>query len=231
MVRHFELDLNLVKEKLNFMAGLAVSNIFLAIKILTDREGKLASEIHTQEEKINSLQIEIDNFCLELIALHQPVAADLRLLVSAMKINSELERIGDQAINITQAAMDLIRQPQLKPLVDTPRMAELVQRMAKDALDSFVRKESQLARDVLKRDDQIDEFKDRIRAELETLMSQDPSAVHRGLQLIMISRHLERIADHSTNIAEDVVYLVEGKDVRHYFERKPLKTAANEKGI
>jgi len=220
MERHFDHDLNLLREKLNLMAGLAVTNIYLAIKILVDRDKRLSGEIFSQEEKINSLQIEIDNFCLELIALHQPVAADLRLLISALKISSELERIGDQAVNITEAALGVIQEPQVKPLVDTPKMATLVQNMVKDALDSFVNKNSRLARDVLQRDDQIDDFKDRIYAELESVMTEDTSTIPRALQLIMISRHLERIADHSTNIAEDVVYLVEGKDIRHHQEEK-----------
>ncbi len=222
MVRHFEQDLNQLKEKLVLMASLAVSNIYLSIKALIDREESLAEQIFVQEQKINALHIEIDNFSLELIALHQPVAADLRLLVSALKISSELERIGDQGVNITQAALDLIKKPELKPLVDTPRLAELVQAMVKDALDSFVKKDSDLARSVLQRDDQIDELKDRICKELQIHMTRNPDSISRALQLIMISRHLERIADHATNVAEDVVYLVEGKDIRHHLEsQKP----------
>jgi len=220
MVRYFEQDLNLVKEKLNLMANLVVSNIYFAIKMLVDRTDSQSGQIFAQEENINSLQIEIDNDCQEFIALHQPVARDLRLLISALKISSELERIGDQAVNITQAALELIRQPELKPLVDTPRMADLVQKMVKDALDSFVNKDSRLARDLLQRDDQIDDFKDQIRSELVEFMSRDPGSISRALQLIMISRHLERIADHATNIAEDVVFLVEGKDIRHHLEQR-----------
>jgi phosphate transport system protein len=220
MVRYFEQDLILVKEKLNLMANLVVSNIYFAIKMLVDRTDSQSGQIFAQEEKINSLQIEIDNDCQEFIALHQPVASDLRLLISALKISSELERIGDQAVNITQASLELIRQPELKPLVDTPRMADLVQKMVKDSLDSFVNKDSLLARDVLQRDDQIDDFKDQIRSELVEFMSRDPGSISRALQLIMISRHLERIADHATNIAEDVVFLVEGKDIRHHLEQR-----------
>src|SRR4030067_3370249 len=219
MVRYFEQDLILVKEKLNLMANLVVSNIYFAIKMLVDRTESQSGQIFAQEEKINSLQIEIDNDCQEFIALHQPVASDLRLLISALKISSELERIGDQAVNITQASLELIRQPELKPLVDTPRMADLVQKMVKDALDSFVNKDSRLARDVLQRDDQIDDFKDQIRSELVEFMSRAPGSISRALQLIMMYRHLERIADHATNIAEDVVFLVEGKDIRHHLEQ------------
>jgi phosphate transport system protein len=223
MVRYFEQDLNLVKEKLNQMANLVVSNIYIAIKMLMERNDSQSGQIFAQEERINSLQIEIDNDCQEFIALHQPVASDLRLLISALKISSDLERIGDQAVNITQASLELIRQPQLKPLVDTPKMADIVQKMVKDALDSFVNKDSQLARDVLQRDDQADDFKNHICSELVEFMSRDPSNISRALQLIMISRHLERIADHATNIAEDVVYLVEGKDIRHHLEKKSVQ--------
>lgn len=218
MERHFDQDLNALKQKLILMASLAVSNIFLAIKALIDRNDTLMTEISSQEKKINSLQVEIDDTSLKLIALHQPVADDLRLLSSAMKINSELERIGDQAVNIMQSALELIQQPQLKPLIDVPRMAEMVQKMVTDALDSFVKKDSSLAREVLKRDDLIDNLKNQIFRELLTFMLQDPTTIPRALQLILISRHLERIADHSTNIAEDVIYLVEGKDIRHHLE-------------
>ena len=205
------------------MAGFAMSNVYLAIKTLVDRNEDKVAQIFAQEQRVNSMQVEIDNFCLELIALHQPVAADLRLLAAALKITTELERIADQTINITQAALQLIKQPQLKPLVDIPRMADLVQHMVKDALDGFVRKDSLLARDVLKRDDDIDELKDRCCVDLLELMRQDSSAIATGMQLIFVSRNLERIADHATNIAEDVVYLVEGVDVRHHAESTQLK--------
>ncbi len=221
MKRHFEGDLGLIREKLILMASLAVSNIELSIKTLVERNDKLVSEIYTQEDRINSMQIEIDNNCEESIALHQPMAKDLRLLVSALKISQELERIGDQAANITQSALELIRQPSLKPLIDIPRMAEMVQKMVKDALESFIKEDSRLAREVLVRDDRVDNYKDEIFRELLTFMLQDVSTIPRALQLILISRHLERIADHSTNIAEDVVYLVEGKDIRHHQERQP----------
>ena len=218
MERHFDRDLNLLKEKLITMAGLTESNIQLSIKILVERNETSQGLISQQEQKINALQVEIDNFCLKLLALHQPVAFDLRFITSAMRISAELERIGDQAVNITQSALELIQQPLLKPLVDIPKMAALVQSMVKDSLDSFVRQDSVLARDILKRDDQIDNYKEQIFRELLTFMLQDPTTISRALQLILISRHLERIADHSTNIAEDVVYLVEGIDIRHHSE-------------
>lgn len=218
MERHFDRDLNLLKEKLITMAGLTESNIQLSIKILVERDENSHSLISQQEQKINALQVEIDDSCLKLLALHQPVAFDLRFIASAMRINAELERIGDQAVNITQSALELIKQLLLKPLVDIPKMADLVQSMVKDSLDSFVKQDSKIARDILKRDDQIDNYKEQIFRELLTFMLQDPTTISRALQLILISRHLERIADHSTNIAEDVVYLVEGIDIRHHSE-------------
>ena len=218
MVKHFERDLSQLKEKLMMMADLAMANIYLAVKSLVERNPQKFEEVFAQEQRINALQIEIDNLCLELIALHQPVAGDLRLLASAMKINTELERIGDLAINIIQASRRLIAQPELKPLIDVPKMAELVQLMVRDSIDGFVWRNSQLARDVLKRDDTIDELKDRTYDELINCIAKDGSTAPRALQLILVSRHLERIADHATNIAEDVVYLVEGVDVRHHSE-------------
>lgn len=217
-MRHFEQDLEILKERLIYMASLAMSNIFLSVKMLTERNEKHVDELLAQEQSINSLQIEIDNLCLKLIALHQPVAADLRFLVSSIKISSELERIGDQAVNISQAAVELAKQPLLKPLVDIPRMAESVQKMVKDAVDSFITRNSSLARDVLQRDDFVDEAKDRTFVELLEIMSREADTIPRAMQLILVSRNLERIADHATNIAEDVVYLVEARDVRHHAE-------------
>ncbi|MCI0531721.1 MAG: phosphate signaling complex protein PhoU [candidate division Zixibacteria bacterium] len=220
MERQFDLDLGQLKQKLLAMAGLATSNISMAIRALVERNEKYTSQILSQEEQINSLQMEIDNYCLELIARWQPVAADLRFLVSAIKINSELERIGDLASNINEATIRLLTEPKLKPLIDIPRMAEIAQKMVNDAIDSFVKKDSHLAQTVLTRDDTVDNYRDQIFRELLTYMLQDQTTTPRALQLILISRSLERVADHSTNIAEDVIYLVEGVDIRHHIERK-----------
>jgi phosphate transport system protein len=146
------------------------------------------------------------------------MASDLRLITAAMKINSDLERIGDQAVNIAENALKLIRVPLLKPLIDLPRMAEMAERMTRDSLDAFVRRDSALARDVLARDDDVDRLKNQLFLELLTYMTGDPSTIERALALILVSRSLERIADHATNIAEDVIFVVEGKDVRHHHE-------------
>jgi len=167
---------------------------------------------------VNELQIEIDDRCLKLIALQQPMASDLRLITAAMKINADLERIGDQAVNIAETALRLLPQPPLKPLIDIPRMAENAEAMTRDALDAFVRKDAALARRVLARDDEVDQLKDQVFRVLLTYMMADPGTIERALGLILISRNLERIADHATNIAEDVIFLVEAKDVRHHHE-------------
>jgi phosphate transport system protein len=218
--RHFDEELDLLKQKLVFMASMAESMIYKAVKSLTERKESLIAEVNEDEEKVNLLQIEIDELCLNLLALKQPMATDLRFITSAMKINSELERIADMAVNITQRASGLIKQPQLKPYIDIPRMADLAQKMVKDSLDSFVRQDAELARSILTRDDEIDVLKDQIFRELLTFMISDPSSIPRALELILVSRHLERIGDHATNIAEDVIYLVQGKDIRHHIEEQ-----------
>ena len=218
--RHFDEQLSLVKEKLLSMASLAESMIYKAVKSLTDRRESLFGEVNGNEKRVNLLEIEIDGLCLKLLALKQPMAADLRFITSAMKINSELERIGDMAVNITQCVAVLIKQPQLKPYIDIPRMADLAQKMVKDSLDSFIKQDVNLARSVLTRDDETDGLKDQIFRELLTFMMSDPSTIPRALQLVLVSRHLERIGDHATNIAEDVIYLVQGKDIRHHIEEK-----------
>ncbi|MDH4222761.1 MAG: phosphate signaling complex protein PhoU [candidate division Zixibacteria bacterium] len=221
--RHLDEELGLLKEKLFTMASLAETMIHKAIRSLVERDETLFQVVEEQEKKVNHLEIEIDELCLKLLALKQPMATDLRFITSAMKINSELERIGDLAVNITQRVAVLIKQPQLKPLIDIPRMAELTQKMVKDSLDAFIQKDADLARSVLTRDDEVDGLKGQIFRELLTFMLSDQSTIPRSLELILVSRHLERIGDHATNIAEDVVYLVLGKDIRHHIETERNK--------
>jgi phosphate transport system protein len=216
--RHFDRELSLVKEKLLSMASLAESMIFKAIKSLVERDESLFEEVDSDEKKVNLLEIEIDDLCLKLLALKQPMATDLRLITSAMRIDSELERIGDLAVNIIQSVSKLIKQPQLKPYIDIPRLADLVQKMVRDSLDSFIKQDVKLARSVLTRDDSIDDLYDQIFRELLTFMISDPATIPRALELILVSRHLERMGDHATNIAENVIYLVQGKDIRHHIE-------------
>jgi phosphate transport system protein len=221
MERHFEQDLQALKERLLTMGSLAETMIHSAIKALTDRKVELVSDVYRHEKEVNALQIEVDDRCLKMIALHQPAASDLRFITAAIKINADLERIADQAVNICQTTEYLLKEPQLKPLIDVPRMAEISKKMLKDALDSFVDRDENLARSVLVRDDQVDELKQQLFRELLTYMISDPSTIQRGIDLILISRNLERIADHATNIAEDVIFVVAGKDIRHGSEANP----------
>jgi len=218
MERQFDHDLQEIKERILYMGSLAETMIHLAIKGLVDRRRDMEQDIVRQEREVNKLQIEIDDRAIKMIALHQPTASDLRFLAAAMKINSDLERIADQAINISETTEYLLQEPPLKPLIDVPRMAQIASKMLKDALDSFVNRDENLARSVLVRDDQVDELKDQVFRELLTYMISDPASIKRGLDLILISRNLERIADHATNIAEDVVYVILGKDIRHRSE-------------
>jgi phosphate transport system protein len=213
--RYFDKDLNELKKKLIHMAAMAETMIDRAIQELTERDETVAEGIPGHEQELNRLQIEIDEMVQTLIATHQPVAVDLRFLLAATRINSELERIGDLVINITEAAPVIVRQPEIKPLIDIPRMAELARKMVRESLHAFVQSDALSAQTVIATDDQVDALKDQVIRELLTYMLADPKTIERGLALTLISRHLERIADHATNIAEDVVYVVQGRDVRH----------------
>ena len=216
MQRHFDEELNEIRKKLVRMAGLAEMLVGRSVQILVERNPALANDVWQAEEEVNRKQVEIDEDCLRLLALHQPMAVDLRFLVSTLRITGELERIADQAVNITEAAQVLIEKPEVKPLIDIPKMAVLASGMVKDSLNAFVQKNTQLASEVLFRDDQVDAYKDQIFRELLTYMLSDPKTIERAIELILISRHIERIADHATNIAEDAIYYVEGRDVRHH---------------
>lgn len=213
---HFEDELQQLKNRLLEMGALVEDRVHRAVHALTSRQVEEAEAIIAADREINDLHIEIDDRCLKLLATQTPLAVDLRLITSAMKINSDLERIGDQAVNIAENAVRILPHPPLKPLIDIPRMAEIAEKMTRDALDSFVRRDPELARDVLRRDDTVDQLKDQVFRELLTYMMADPGTIQRALGLILISRNLERVADHATNIAEDVIFLVEAKDVRHH---------------
>jgi phosphate transport system protein len=219
MERHFDRDLQELKERILYMGSLCETMIHMAIKQLVDHRHDMGTEIARQEREVNNLHIEIDDRVIKMIALHQPAASDLRFLAATMKINSDLERIGDQAVNISETTAYLVQEPPLKKLIDVPRMAQIASKMLKDALDSFVNRDENLARSVLVRDDSVDELKDQVFRELMTYMISDPTTIKRGLDLILISRNLERIGDHATNIAEDVVYVILGKDIRHGAEK------------
>jgi phosphate transport system protein len=212
---HFEAELQNLRNQLLTMGGLVEERVHRAVHSLVHRGEQDAQRIIATDKEVNDLQMDIDNRCLRLLATQTPLAVDLRLITSAMKINADLERIGDQAVNIAESVLVLIPQPPLKPLIDIPRMAAIAEKMIRDALDAFVKRDAELARDVLRRDDEVDELKDQVFRELLTYMMADPGTIQRALSLILIGRNLERIADHATNIAEDVIFIAEAKDVRH----------------
>jgi phosphate transport system protein len=215
MSRHFHEELEALKQTLLAMGALVEDQIRHAMQALVDRDDALASEVIERDRQVNAYDVEVDAQCVELLALHQPAAGDLRFITTAMKIVTDLERIGDQAVNIGQRVIELNREPQLKPYIDLPRMAERAQAMVKESLDAFVARDTELARRVRAEDDEVDALKEQIFRELLTFMMEDPRSIPRAIRLILISRCMERVADHATNIAEMVIYLVEGKMVRH----------------
>jgi phosphate transport system protein len=215
MERHFERDLNELKERILWMGSLAEGAVHQAIHAVLDGQASLAEKVLLEEPAINELQIEIDDRVVQLLALQQLMAADLRFVLAVSRINNDLERIGDQAVNIAQSAQRILRHPRVKPYVDLPRMSELAESMVRDSLNALVRKDVELARAVLVRDDQVDSLRDQIFRELLSYMMGDSAVVFQAFELIMVAKNLERVADHSTNIAEDVIYMVAGHDVRH----------------
>jgi len=215
-VRHFQEELEQLKARLLEMGGLAEEQVRLAVRGLVARDRTLIGRVLAGDDPVNRLHIEIDNRCFTLLALYQPMAVDLRAIVAAVKINTDLERVGDLAINIAEAAQQYAGHLEVKKLIDIPRMATIAQSMLRDALDAFVRRDTELAQRVLNEDDTLDALKSQIFRELLTYMLQDPSTIEPALDLILISRHLERIGDHATNVAEDVIFMVSAKDVRHH---------------
>jgi len=215
-VRHFQEQLEHLKARLLEMGGLAEEQVRLAVRGLVERDRALIDRVIASDGPLNALHIEVDNRCFTLLALYQPMAVDLRAIVAAVKINTDLERVGDLAINIAEAARQYAAHPPVKRLIDIPRMAAIAQSMLRDALDAFVRRDTTLAQHVLDEDDALDALKTQIFRELLTYMLQDPATIEPALDLILISRHLERIGDHATNVAEDVIFMVSAKDVRHH---------------
>lgn len=215
MTRHFHDELDALKQTLLAMGGLVEDQIRRAMRALLERDDVLAQDVIDRDRQVNTYDVEVDEQCVNLLALNQPAAGDLRFITTAMKIVTDLERIGDQAVNIAQRALELNREPQLKPYIDLPRMADRAQRMVKESLDAFVAGDTALARQVCAADAEVDALKEQIFRELLTFMMEDPRTVSRAIRVILISRFMERVADHATNIAEMVIYLVEGKMVRH----------------
>jgi len=216
METHFQQELNHLKEELLRMAGLTELAIAHAVDALVKRNTPLAEKTIREDKAINEMELEIDDLSLKLLALHQPMAADLRFITSAMRINIELERIGDLAVNIAERVLSLNQEPQLKPYIDLPRMAEISKRMVKDVLDAFVQGDADLARAVCERDDQVDDLKDQVFRELLSYMISDTRTITRAVHLIIVSRYLERIADHATNIAEGVIFMVNARVIKHH---------------
>jgi len=216
MERYFDDELSALKQHLVRMAARAEEAVALSMKTLTERTDKYSQKVFDTEQQINSDEIEIEEEALRLIAQHQPVAKDLRFLVSTTKIINEIERIGDLSVNIVEVGLNLMKQPLLKPLIDLPRMATAASQMVKESIDAFVSEDSRKAKAVCERDDEVDSLNDQIFRELITYMIQDPTNIQRAVDLILVARHLERIADHATNISEDVYYIVEGKSIKHH---------------
>ncbi len=215
MQRHFHEQLEALKQTLLAMGGLVEDQIRRVMRALMERDDALALEVIERDHRVNAYDVEVDETCVDLLALHQPAAGDLRFITTAMKIVTDLERIGDQAENIARRVLELNPEPQLKPYIDLPRMAERAEAMVKESLDAFVTRDTELARRVCAADAEVDALKEQIFRELLTFMMEDPRAIARAIRLILISRFLERVADHATNIAEMVIYMVEGKMVRH----------------
>ncbi len=215
MQRRFDEELAELKETLLQMGALVESQIASSIKALVERDSDLARRTIENDHRVNAMDVRIDEDSVRLIALHQPKATDLRFITTAMKISSDLERMSDLAENIAERAIELNEEPQLKPYIDIPRVAEHAQRMVKGALDAFVNRNVEMAWKVIRDDDFIDDLTHQIFRELILFMMEDPHTITRAIRITFISKYLERIADHATNIAELVVYLVEGKIIRH----------------
>jgi phosphate transport system protein len=219
-LRHFVEELDYLRSRLLEMSGLVEDSVHRSVLALTDKDPQQAQKVLQNEAEINRMEIEIDDLATRLLALQQPMATDLRFITAAIKINNDLERMGDLAVNIIERALSLLNEPLIKPLVDIPLMAERVQAMIRKSLDSFVKKDAELARSVLISDDEVDELCGSVYEEMINYMEHDSKVVRQAVNLMFVARNLERLADHATNIAEDVLFLVEGVDVRHHAETR-----------
>jgi phosphate transport system protein len=219
MHRHFDDELKDLKSKLLRMGGMVEDQIQGSLRALVERDSALARRVIDNDHQINALDVEVDEDCLRLLALQQPTARDLRFVTTAMKISTELERMSDLSENISERAIELNEEPQLKPYIDIPRMAEWALQMVREALDAFVRSDAELARKVCADDDFIDDLTEQLFRELLSFMLENPATITRAIRITFIAKYLERIADHATNVAELVVYMVEGKIIRHTLGR------------
>ncbi len=219
-MRHFEQELEKLKSKLLEMSALVESAVYRSVQGVVEKNEELAQQVLKNEGRINELEMEIDELAISILALQAPLAADLRLVTAAIKINNDLERMGDLSVSIAQSAMALMKEPVIRPLIDIPHIAGLAQSMVRKALDAFVNRDADLARSVLASDDAVDNMRTASYHELISFMEANPSQIGQALYLLSVVRNLERIADHSTNIAEDVLFLVKGIDVRHHNEER-----------
>jgi phosphate transport system protein len=213
--KRYEEELKKLREEILYMGGMVEDQIQKAIKSLVDRDSSLADVIIERDHEVNRLDVEIDDLCIKLLALHQPAGRDLRFITTGLKITTDLERIGDMAVNICERALELNLEPLLKPYIDIPRMARIAQRMIRESLDAFVREDTELALKVCKDDEEMDQLNSQIFREVVTYMIDDSGTINRAIKISSISKYLERIADHATNIAEMVIFMVKGKSIRH----------------
>ena len=213
--RHYDEELQELRHLILEMGGFVEKQIADAMQALVERDTDFARLIIERDKTVNRMDVQIDDICLRLLALHQPTARDLRLITTALKITTDLERAGDMAENIAERAIELSREPQLKPFIDLPRMAAIAQGMLRQALDAFVREDAEMALVVCHQDDAVDSLTDQVLRELLTFMMEDPHTISRALRLIFVSKYIERLADHATNIAEMVIFMVKGKSIRH----------------
>jgi len=219
MERHFDEELKELHKDILKMGALAQEAIFKSVESLKDRDKVKAQEVIDKDVYIDELELEIDEKCIDLIARYQPMAGDLRFITTGMKINAELERIADLSVDIAQRALELSDKPLLKPLIDIPKLSHVAQNMVRDAIDAFVKKDVELAKKVVLSDPEADKLRNFVQNELiNDYMAKDPNTASRAVPLLLAARHLERICDHTTNIAEDVIYMVEGKVVKHRLE-------------
>jgi phosphate transport system protein len=213
--KHYEDQLRQLEEKLLLIGHKAETAIADATRALVERRPSLAQRVVDEDDEVDTLELEIDNLCLEILAREQPVASDLRFITTAMKIVGDIERIGDNGVNIARRALEILYEPELKPIIDIPVAARAAQRILKESLDAFVNSDAQLAKRVIEGDRYIDDVCEQMLRELLTYMFEDPATISRALRLMFVARNLERIGDHAANIAEMVIFLVEGRDIRH----------------
>jgi phosphate transport system protein len=219
--KKYEEELRKLRDDILYMGGLVEDQIQKAVKSLVDRDSDLANIIIERDHEVNRMDVEIDELCIRLLALHQPAGRDLRFITTGLKITTDLERIGDIAVNICERTLELNTEPQLKPYIDIPRMAEIAERMIHESLDAFVREDTDLALKVCMDDEEVDQLNSQIFRETITFMIEDPHTINRAMKISFISKYLERIADHATNIGEMVVFMVKGKSIRHIKQLPP----------